>query len=130
MREANGWDPVGVAIQEWQWLGEAAEGEEQFTHAFVREGLSACGLKGRLFLSRSKGRGRPRKAIMPVLLFGYGSRWYLIKEGGDGAGERIPWDEIVQECGCGVNGWVYNGSWSGDELRSAVIRYLWRLRRF
>lgn len=92
--------------------------------ATLRAELNALGLQGRLFISRSKGRGRRRAEPKPVLLVGYESRWHMIHEEKDAAGERTPWDEIAQERGFGSRGWLGNGGWPGDELRSAAIRAL------
>ena len=95
----------------------------------IRETMTLLGLHGRCFRSRSKGRGRPRKKALSVLLFCYGMRWYMVKENGDGASEHIPWDEIADEVCWSWSGLNGNSNLPGDELRSTVIDLLWRLKK-
>lgn len=117
------------ATDEATWDVDVAA-EEAFAALVLGSELAAREIHGRLFWSHSKGRRRRRKRVTPVLLFGYGGRWYMIKEEGDAASELIPWDEIAGECRLRQSGLDGNGAWPGDSLRSAVIRALWGCKRF
>ena len=124
---------AGACIEEYisfDWAGESDYHEAQtLKDEMIREAMALLGLRGRRFRSWSKGRGHLRKKPCSVLLFGYGSHWFMIKEEGDGISEHIPWDKIAYEVCWGQNTWCGNDT-PGDGLRSAVIDFLWRLRKF
>ena len=103
---------------------------QAFKDEVIREEMTLLGLHGRCFRSWSKGRSRPRKKSFSVLLFSYGTRWYMIKEDGDSASERIPWDKIADEVRWSRSESDGNGTVSGDGLRSMIIDVLWRIEKF